>query len=140
MTDLLIDASVALKWFHAQGEAEVDAARAILAAHRNQRAVAYVLDLTFFELGNAVVRALGGSAHQAATILSALGAICTAIAPSDAERTAAARLAVRHHLTFYDASYAAVASARGATLVTADRALLSAGLGESPTNVAARIS
>lgn len=34
--------------------------------------MAYVLDLTFYELGNVVVR-LGGSADQAAAIVGALG-------------------------------------------------------------------
>lgn len=33
MTRLLVDTSVLIKWFHAEGEAEVEPARAILAAH-----------------------------------------------------------------------------------------------------------
>jgi hypothetical protein len=53
--DAVFDTSIALKWFHADGEAEVEAARAILAAHRAREVVVAVLDLTVYEVGNALL-------------------------------------------------------------------------------------
>jgi hypothetical protein len=48
-------------------------------------------------------------------------------------------LAEAHTLTFYDAVYAAAARLRGAALATADRALLDAGVGESPGTIVGRL-
>lgn len=45
MTELLVDTSVVLKWFHSDGEADVDEARLLLAAHRDGHVTARVLDL-----------------------------------------------------------------------------------------------
>lgn len=55
-TDVVSDANVALKWFHAEGEAGVDSVRGLLAAHRDRALVLHVLDLTPYELGNALLR------------------------------------------------------------------------------------
>lgn len=50
----------------------------------------------------------------------------------------AARLAVEHRLTFYDATYASVAQARRATLATLDHELLRAGVGVRPSEIRSR--
>src|SRR5262245_23655587 len=68
-TDVVCDASIVLKWFHEDGEAEVEAARELLDAHRAGRITAWVLDLTFYEVGNVLLRALGWSASEAAAQL-----------------------------------------------------------------------
>lgn len=51
----------------------------------------------------------------------------------------AAVFADTHNLSFNDASWAAAATELGISLVSADRRLLAAGLGESPTAVATRL-
>lgn len=127
-----------LEWFHAEGEEEVDEARALLAAHQAGLTTAWVLDLTYYELGNVLVRALGWKAADVAAQLDDLTAVCATLAPDIADRRLAAHLAAEHDLTFYDAIYAAVARSRDATLVTADRALLQAG-GASPGEVVSRL-
>ena len=138
--DVVSDANVALKWFHAEGEEEVEPARALLAAHRARTVALIVLDLTAYEVGNALLRGrVGASADQVATVLDALGVICPAISPEPDELRLAAELAEQDKLTIYDAAYAAVASSRDATLVTLDRALLKAGLGRRPSELAARL-
>jgi predicted nucleic acid-binding protein len=127
------DANIVLKWFHAQGEEEVEPARALLDAHKERTVALSVLDLTVYEVGNALMRGrAGASAEQAATVIGALTEICPAIRPSPEEMKAASRLAERHELTLYDAAYAAVAQSRSAELVTLDRALLDAKLGSRP--------
>lgn len=130
------DANVVLKWFHSEGEEEVAAARALLDAHKERIVALSVLDLTVYEVGNALMRGrTGASAEQAATVIEALAEICPAIRPGLEEMREAGRLAERHGLTLYDAAYAAVARSRSAELVTLDRALLNAKLGSRPQEV-----
>ncbi|MGI8505506.1 MAG: type II toxin-antitoxin system VapC family toxin [Solirubrobacteraceae bacterium] len=138
--DVVSDASVALEWFHAEGEEEVAAARALLAAHKARTVALTVLDLTAYELGNALLRGRArASAERVATVLDALAEICPAVRPRPEELRLATELASRHRLTLYDAAYAAVALERQATLATLDRALLEAGLGTRPTELASEL-
>ncbi|MDQ3738068.1 MAG: hypothetical protein M3337_02740 [Actinomycetota bacterium] len=65
MTDVLVDTSVVVKWFHADGERDVEESRAVLEAHLDGRLGASVLDLTMCELGNVLVGALGLTADRA---------------------------------------------------------------------------
>ena len=134
--DVVSDANVALKWFHAEGEEEVEPARALVAAHGARTVALRVLDLTAYEVGNALLRGRArATADQVATVLEALDAVCPAVPPNADERRLGAELAARHGLTFYDAAYAAVAKNRGATLATLDGALLKAGLGRRPSEL-----
>jgi predicted nucleic acid-binding protein len=134
---VVCDASVALKWFHEQGEDEVDAARALVAAFVVRRIDLLLIDLTPYEVGNALVRGVEIAPAAVATVLEALGEITTPVTPTSAERALAAQLASTHRLTYYDAAYAAVAQHRQAALATMDRALLDAGLGRRPADVLA---
>jgi predicted nucleic acid-binding protein len=134
--NVVSDANVVLKWFHVEGEEEVSSARALLDAHKERAVALSVLDLTVYEVGNALLRGrAGASAEQAATVVEALAEICPAIRPNRKEMREAGQLAERHNLTLYDAAYAAVAQSRSAELVTLDRALLDAKLGSRPSEV-----
>lgn len=135
-TDVVCDASVALKWFHAEGEEEVDPARALLDRYRERAIALHVLDLTPYEVGNALLRGGPGvAAAQVAVVLEALAELCPQLAPTTSELRDAALLAERHGLTLYDAAYAAVAQARGAQLATLDRQLLQSGNGRRPSAI-----
>jgi predicted nucleic acid-binding protein len=138
--DVVSDASVALKWFHDEGESDVEASRAILTAHTAREALVAVLDLTIYEVGNALLRGRAeATAEQVAIVLDALQSTCPVLRPDTSELRLAADLAEQHSLTLYDAAYAAVAMKRDATLVTADADLLRAGLGTPPSDVAATL-
>lgn len=138
--DVVSDASVALKWFHAEGEEEVEPARALLNHHRGGEVVLHVLDLTFYEVGNALMRGpVQASAKQTATVLDALREVCLVIAPEAEDFELAARLVAEHGLSLYDAAYAAVAYRREAPLATLDSELLRAGLGVRPAELVARL-
>jgi predicted nucleic acid-binding protein len=135
------DANVVLKWFHSKDEDEVEPARALLDAHKERAVALSVLDLTVYEVGNALMRGrAGANAEQAATVIEALVEICPAIRPSPEEMKAASRLAESHKLTLCDAAYAAVAQSRSAELVTLDRALLDAKLGRRPRELVSVIA
>ena len=132
---VVADASVALKWFHAEGEEAVEPARAVLAAFADRRIDLVILDLTVYEIGNVLLRSAGASPEAAAIVLDALIEICEPTSLTTSERALAARLATDHGLTFYDSAYGAVAQGRGGHLVTMDRELLAAGLGVRPEDV-----
>lgn len=139
--NVVSDANLVLKWFHAEGEEEVESARALLDAHKERSVALSVLDLTVYEVGNALMRGrAGASAEQAATVVEALIEICPSIRPTPEEMREASRLAERHDLTLYDAAYAAVAQARSAELATLDRALLEAKLGTRPRELISAIA
>lgn len=139
--DVVCDASVALKWFHQEGEEEVDAARVLLERYVRQEIALHVLDLTPYEVGNALLRGrMAIGADRVAIVLGALCEICPQVSPSTEELATAAELAEEHGLTLYDAAYAAVASARGAELVTLDRALLRSALGRRPSSLLADLA
>src|SRR5918996_63463 len=128
--DAVSDANVALKWFHAEGEEEIEEARALLDAHKARTVALSVLDLTAYEVGNALMRGRAAAgAEEVATVLEALAEVCPALRPNPTEFRRATELAAEHDLTLYDAAYAAVAESREATLATLDSALLDAGLG-----------
>jgi predicted nucleic acid-binding protein len=140
VTAVVVDTSVVIKWFHAEGESEVVEARALLAAHRDEVLTAHLLDLSIYELGNVLVRALGWPAEDVADQLDDLLVICgPPLVPVPAWRRDAARLAETHHLTFYDASFVAAAQATETTLITADKQLLKAGLAETAASFVKRI-
>lgn len=109
---VVADASVALKWLHAEGEEAVESARAVLEAFKDRRIELVILDLTIYEIGNALLRSAGAGAEETANVLDALREICEPTMVTGAERARAARLATDHGLTFYDSAYAAVAEAR----------------------------
>ena len=139
--DVVSDASVALKWFHAEGEDEVEASRALLERFGRQAIALQVLDLTPYEVGNALLRGRAAvAADRVAVVLEALAAICPQVSPTTADLREAAILAERHGLTIYDAAYAAVARARDAELATLDQALLRSGLGRRPSAIIADLT
>ena len=66
---VIIDTSVLLKWFHSEGESEVDDARTILDAHADEMLVALVLELSVYESGQHpdLVVALGARRRRRST-------------------------------------------------------------------------
>jgi len=138
MIDVVSDASVVLKWFRDEGETEVAESRALVDRYGQGEIGLFVLDLTAYEIGNALVRGRRASAAAVRVVLDGLAAICPQVRPTPEELRLAATLAETHGLTFYDAAYAAVARSRGAELATLDRALLDAGLGLRPSEILAK--
>ena len=140
MTDLLIDTSVLLKWFHGRGESELAEARLLRAAHLSGAVDVHVLDLGLYEVGNVLLRALRWDASDVADQLDDLLTIVgTPIVSAPAWLRRAAELSSMHDLTFYDAAWAAAAQSLDIALVSADRQLLTASLAESPTSAVDRL-
>ncbi|PZS26527.1 MAG: hypothetical protein DLM61_18185, partial [Pseudonocardiales bacterium] len=86
--------------------------RALLAAQRERAVALHVLDLTAYEVGNALLRGhVRAGAEEVATVLDALIEVCAVISPTVDDLREAATLAEAHELTFYDAAYVALAEA-----------------------------
>lgn len=129
MTDdapkLLVDASVAIKWLMPEAVApHADEARELIGL-----ADLATTSLAQYEIANTVGRVHPGRAAAAVEISALTRAICGDPEGLTADDVVlAARLAEEHGLTFYDASYAAIAQRTGWPLVSADRDLLKPGL------------
>jgi len=137
---LLIDTSVLIKWFHAEGETDVGEARALRSAHVSGEVEAHIIDLALYEVGNVLLRALRWNAADTAAQLDDLVAIVgPPLVPDALVLRQASYLAEQHGLSFYDASWAAAAQELRIPLVTADRRLIAAGLAESPAEIANRL-
>jgi len=139
LIDVVSDASVVLKWFHAEGEDQVQESRELLEMYSDRRIGLYVLDLTMYEIGNALLRGRGLAADTVSVVLAALGEMVPRWVPRPVEWSRALALAESHGLTLYDAAYGAVAERRDALLATTDAGLLAAGLGSSPGDVLQRL-
>lgn len=117
----LVDASVALKWFLPL-DREPDGPLARMAIGQlGMRTTT----LAFFEVGNILTRHSRLEAVQIGAALGLLEDICgDPIDLTVDDRHFAAALARKHELTFYDASYAAIALRTGRRLLSADGDLI----------------
>jgi len=128
VTDVVVDSSVALKWF--VPEVLSDEAAAFLDA-------SFTLltpDLLFAEFGNILWKKITRGEIQpdeARDIVAALATVPLVVVPSAALLAAALEIAVALRRTVYDALYVALAVARDCTFVTADDRL-SRALAQSP--------
>ena len=116
----VLDASIAVKWFIADGDAGDAAAERILRDVALRPAKYVVPELFMYELLSVLCRRFRqvGDAQRAIARLGRIGLRRVRID----ERLArtAVRLAYRHRLTGYDAAYAALATELSATWLTLD--------------------
>jgi len=124
----LVDASVAVKWFlPVAREPDGELARTAIGCLAMRTTA-----LAMHEVGNVLTIHSGWPPERIASALDLLGEICGdpfELRPED--HRVATELAVGHHLTFYDASYAAIARRAGRRLLSADSDLLDARLASS---------
>jgi predicted nucleic acid-binding protein len=116
---IVLDASVILKWvLDADDEPGHAAARNLLDRWQRGEVSLAVPQLWLYEVGNVLCLKRPADAFGALAVLCDLGLIEIHLSRELIQRTVV--LAQSHGLTFYDASYLAVAEARSAILVTAD--------------------
>jgi predicted nucleic acid-binding protein len=130
----IVDASVAVKWFFpVERESEGQLAREAI----GQLAMR-TTSLGFFEVGNVLTTRSSWSGERVGAALGLLLEICGdpfELTPGD--HGATAELARAHDLTFYDASYVAIANRLGRRVLSADGDLVDPGLA---TRLAAALS
>jgi predicted nucleic acid-binding protein len=117
----IVDASIAVKWFlPVEREPDGELARQLIG-----RLAMRTTALAVHEVGNVLTVHSGWSAEKIAAALDLLVEICgepLQLQPGD--HRAAADLALEHGLTFYDASYAAIARRLQRRLLSADEDLI----------------
>lgn len=117
MTEAVLDASVVVKWFHAEGERHVEAARAL--RHRFETGGLRVLapPLLWLEILNVAARRWGWTAASLAELAGLMKDLGFELI--DPDIAAVARWAA-WGLTAYDAAYLAIAEHADVPLVTDD--------------------
>jgi predicted nucleic acid-binding protein len=137
MRRLLLDSCVWLAWARADHEPQHAAASTIMARRRRGDLELRLLDLTLYEIGNAVIRGWRRPVAEADGLVARVAAVAVVapLVPTSRERHAAHALAEQRGLSVYDATYAAVAQARRLTLVSIDERLCTAGLAVTPAAV-----
>lgn len=121
MTDLVVDASVVLKWFRTEGEANVEPARALRASFAAGRLMVHAPPLLRLEIVNVAARRWGWDEARLTDLAESLGELGIAYTEPDPVRVA--RWAARG-LTAYDAAYVALAEAESIRLVSDDARVL----------------
>lgn len=120
MKPVVVDASTLLKWvLPGSDEADVPQANAIAAAALAGRLRLLVPDLWYYEAGNILARRVPAQADGLLRHLDDL-LVPWSRRLTGTTQTLALDLARRHGVTFYDASYHALALASDGVLVTAD--------------------
>lgn len=120
----IVDASVAAKWFlPVEREPEGQLAREAIG-----RLAMRTTSLAFYEVGNILTIHSGWDGDRVGAALDLLLEICgdpIDLVPEDHRATA--ELALANGLTFYDATYVAIASRIGRGVLSADRDLVKPG-------------
>jgi predicted nucleic acid-binding protein len=120
---LVVDSSVAVKWFLSEREPHVDRAWGLLESHLAEHVRLEVPDHLRLEVLNALLHR-GVTPDELQSAASVLEGFRLSWHRTGAPLAAgAATIASRHGLTLYDAAFAALAVELDAELVTADRRL-----------------
>lgn len=122
MTELVLDASVVLKWFVSSDEAHSDRAREIRDRYRAGEISVTVPSLLFLELLNVAGRRWGWGEDALVQLASGLDDL-----GFDVGEPALGSIAawISRGLTAYDAAYVALAETRGLPLITDDQRIIS---------------
>lgn len=119
MTSVVVDASVAAKWF--RDERLSDKAQALLADHRAGTAQIWTPSLFILEMINTAARRWGWTLEALQLIVDEVEMM--AFTTADADPRTIAEWTARG-LSAYDAAYAGLADMRGVRLVTDDRQVI----------------
>ena len=132
MNDVVLDASVVLKWFHSEGERHLDAARSLRAEFETGELLVFAPPLLRLELVNVAGRRWGWAESALVELALALGELGFEFVEPELERVA---IWTTRGLTAYDAAYVAVAEEHALRLVTDDERIVDVA-GELATGLA----
>jgi predicted nucleic acid-binding protein len=118
---LVLDASVAVKWYSGKGELALQQALSIRNSHLAEITLIIVPDLFYYEVANAVSQKKHIPTAVVQSVVAAMFSLCLQTMPLDAELlTDSIDIARQFNITIYDACYTAIAKNRNCPLVTAN--------------------
>lgn len=117
MTEAVLDASVVIKWFRAEGERNVNAARALRMSYEAGELIVFTPPLLRLEIVNVAGRRWRWDEPALVDLAAALDDLGFELTEPDLVRVAHW---TSRGLTAYDAAYVTVAESVGASLVTDD--------------------
>ncbi len=121
---IVVDTSVLIKWFKTRDEEMVDEARRLLAEIEARSIQVHVPALLLYEIGNILLLKTRLDAAGLGNALAHLASLPLTIAPPVTPLLMrAAALGHQLGLTFYDASFLALAAELDCVCITADRGL-----------------
>ena len=123
---IVLDASIAIKWFSSINEEHVENALAIQEKHVSGEISIIVPDLFFLEVLNAFITKSKFGIEDISIVRDVLFKMNLEIKyPDNTLLTVASEIAVKEGLTIYDAVYIAVAKSCDAILYTEDKKIIS---------------
>ena len=123
MTEVVLDASVVLKWFRSESERNLAAARSLRSAFEAGELLVFAPPLLRLEIVNVAGRRWGWAEESLVELAAALDALGLDL--REPELGSVARWTA-HGLTAYDGAYVALAEAEAVTLVTDDDFIVAA--------------
>lgn len=121
MKEVVLDASVVLKWFRGEGERHLAAARSLRESFEAGRLLVFAPSLLRLEIVNVAGRRWGWNEAALVELAGALDSLGFELRDPDLERVARW---TSNGLTAYDAAYVAVAEAEAIPLITDDDLIL----------------
>jgi len=121
LTEVVVDASIAVRWFEPPGAPRLAPAQELLSEYQAGRLRVVVPPLLFLELLNVAGRRWRWSEDALVRLTTRLEALLLDVAEPGLTRVAAW---VSRGLTAYDATYVALAEQRDVPLITDDRQVL----------------
>lgn len=116
--NIVVDSSVAVKWLNYQDERNVNKALGLLHDLRNEKIAIFMPELAKYEVGNALLNKKM-KAIDSREALSGFYEISIYFFPLDEDQAyKSMNIALKHNMTFYDASFIALAEKLKATLIT----------------------
>ena len=126
MTEVVLDASVVLKWFRVEGERHVEPARQLRAAFEAGELTVLAPPLLHLEIVNVAGRRWHWSETSLVDLAVALEDLGFDVREPELTRVASW---TAHGLTAYDAAYVALADGKGIRLITDDDPIVAAAAG-----------
>jgi predicted nucleic acid-binding protein len=121
----VVDASVLVKWFLHQQEADHDRALALRDLHISGRSTIFVPELALLEVLNAIRFSSTGDEEDGETALEILQDLHLETRPPEFDLMRKANaIAWAYKITIYDSLYVALAQQVGYPLITADEAMV----------------
>ncbi len=119
MKKIVVDSSVMVKWLHQEDEGYLEQADRIIKDAQKDRIVVLAPELSKYEVGNALLIKKKLTPNEAKVLLASFYSLpIQFIAQSQDNANETYNIAHKAHITYYDASFIALAKQENAVLVT----------------------